>query len=74
MEPQKRHLYFPAEWHRQEMVQLTWPHENTDWNYMLDEVESCFVELAKAISARERLLPKSISSFLTVIFSGEKAN
>ena len=56
MEPQKRHLFFPAEWHRQEMVQLTWPHENTDWNYMLDEVESCFVELAKAISARERLL------------------
>ena len=56
MEPQKRHLFFPAEWHRQEMVQLTWPHENTDWSYMLDEVESCFVELAKAISAREKLL------------------
>ena len=56
MEPQKRHLFFPAEWHRQEMVQLTWPHENTDWSYMLEEVEACFVELAKAISARERLL------------------
>ena len=56
MEPQKRHLFFPAEWHRQEMVQLTWPHENTDWSYMLDEVEACFVELAKAISAREKLL------------------
>ena len=56
MEPQKRHLFFPAEWHRQEMVQLTWPHENTDWNYMLEEVEACFVELAKAISAREKLL------------------
>ena len=56
MEPQKRHLFFPAEWHRQEMVQLTWPHENTDWSYMLEEVEACFVELAKAISAREKLL------------------
>ena len=56
MEPQKRHLFLPAEWHRQEMVQLTWPHENTDWNYMLDEVEACFIELAKAISAREKLL------------------
>ncbi len=56
MEPQKRHLFFPAEWHRQEMVQLTWPHEKTDWSYMLEEVEACFVELAKAISAREKLL------------------
>ena len=56
MEPQKRHLFFPAEWHRQEMVQLTWPHENTDWNYMLEDVDACFVELAKAISAREKLL------------------
>ena len=46
----------PAEWHSQQMVQLTWPHENTDWNYMLDEVEECYVRLAAAISAREHLL------------------
>lgn len=46
----------PAEWHRLQMVQLTWPHEGTDWNYMLAEVEACFVELAKAISKRVRLL------------------
>ena len=56
MELQKRNLFMPAEWHKQHMVQLTWPHEGTDWNYMLDEVEACFVELAKAICARERLL------------------
>ncbi|MBO7272769.1 MAG: agmatine deiminase family protein, partial [Bacteroidaceae bacterium] len=56
MEQKKNRLYMPAEWHRQQMVQLTWPHENTDWNYMLAEVEACFVELAKAISAREQLL------------------
>lgn len=56
MEIQKRRLFMPAEWHRQQMVQLTWPHEGTDWNYMLEEVEKCFVELAKAISRRERLL------------------
>jgi agmatine/peptidylarginine deiminase len=56
MELQKRNLFMPAEWHKQQMVQLTWPHEGTDWNYMLEEVEACFVELAKAISARERLL------------------
>ena len=56
MEQKKNTLFMPAEWHKQQMVQLTWPHEGTDWNYMLAEVEVCFIELAKAISARERLL------------------
>ena len=36
---QRRDLYLPAEWHKQQMVQLTWPHENSDWAYMLEEVE-----------------------------------
>ena len=56
MEQQKRQLFLPAEWHRQQMVQLTWPHAGTDWNYMLAEVEACFLEIAKAISKRERVL------------------
>lgn len=46
----------PAEWHRLQMIQLTWPHEKTDWNYMLAEVEECYIELAKAISSRTQLL------------------
>ena len=53
---QRRELFLPAEWHRQQMVQLTWPHENSDWAYMLKEVEDCFVEIAIAISKREKLL------------------
>ena len=56
MEQAKRQLYMPAEWHRLQMVQLTWPHEGTDWNYMLPEVEECYIELAKAISSRLQLL------------------
>lgn len=56
MEQKKHTLFMPAEWHKQQMVQLTWPHEGTDWNYMLAEVELCYIELAKAISAREQLL------------------
>ena len=40
MEQKKNRLFMPAEWHKQQMVQLTWPHEGTDWNYMLDEVEA----------------------------------
>ena len=56
MEQPKRQLFMPAEWHRLQMVQLTWPHEGTDWNYMLHEVEECYMELAKAISSRVQLL------------------
>ena len=56
MEQLRHKLSLPSEWHKQQMVQLTWPHEGTDWSYMLDEVEACFLELAKAISRREKLL------------------
>lgn len=41
---------FPAEWAPQEFVQLTWPHQNSDWSYMLPEVEACFVTLASAMA------------------------
>ena len=23
--------YLPAEWHKQSLIQLTWPHKDTDW-------------------------------------------
>lgn len=46
----------PAEWHRQSAVQLTWPHEGTDWAPMLGEVTECYVAMAREISLRERLI------------------
>ena len=51
-----KRIHLPAEWHKQEFVQLTWPHENSDWAYMLQEVEECFINLATEISRREKLL------------------
>ena len=48
-------IIFPAEWHPQQFVQLTWPHANSDWANMLNEVESCFTEIAKAIAIRQPL-------------------
>ena len=48
--------YLPAEWHKQSYIQLTWPHADTDWAYMLDEVETCFVRLATEIASRQPLL------------------
>lgn len=52
----KTKIVLPAEWAEQSGVMLTWPHEGTDWASMLDEVESCFIAIAKAISEREKLL------------------
>ena len=46
----------PAEWERQSMVQLTWPHAKTDWAYMLSEITETYEEMARAISSREDLL------------------
>lgn len=46
----------PAEWAEQQFVQLTWPHAGTDWATMLDEVNDCFVNIAREILKRENLL------------------
>lgn len=46
----------PAEWAEQQFVQLTWPHAKTDWAYMLDEVNKCFVNIALEIIKRQNLL------------------
>lgn len=48
--------YLPAEWHKQGLIQLTWPHPDTDWAYMLDEVEACFLQIACEVLKRQPLL------------------
>lgn len=48
--------FFPAEWAPQRFVQLTWPHKDTDWADMLDEVSDCFRNIASAITRFEHLL------------------
>ena len=52
----EKNYFLPAEWHPQSYIQLTWPHSGTDWNYMLDEVETCFFNLASEIASRQPLL------------------
>lgn len=46
----------PAEWEPHGLVMLAWPHADTDWNYMLTEVDECYIELARAISRDADLL------------------
>ena len=38
------------------MVQLTWPHKDTDWGPMLDEITAVYEEMAREITKREGLL------------------
>ena len=38
------------------MVQLTWPHEGTDWAPILDEITAVYEEMAREIRKREPLL------------------
>jgi agmatine deiminase len=40
----------PAEWEPQDAVLLTWPHKNTAWNWILDEVTELYEALATVIS------------------------
>lgn len=49
-------ILLPPEWYLQSAVQLTWPHEDTDWRPILDEVIPCFTAIAKAVIPREKLL------------------
>ena len=46
----------PAEWERHECVMLAWPHEGTDWAYMLDDARACIADIVRAISERECVL------------------
>lgn len=48
--------YFPAEWHPKAFVQLTWPHPDTDWAPMMDEVVECYRCMSREIALREPLL------------------
>ncbi len=47
---------FPAEWESDGAILLSWPHANTDWDYMLDEAASCFEHVARAIVPYQKLV------------------
>ena len=45
-----------AEWEPQWGVQLTWPHEATDWQPYLQEITETYIEVAREIAKREKLI------------------
>ena len=52
----ENNLVLPAEWEPQWGVQLTWPHEDSDWKGYLKEITATYIEMARAITRYEMLL------------------
>jgi agmatine/peptidylarginine deiminase len=46
----------PAEWEKQSFLQLTFPHQESDWAYLMDEVTVCFVEIIETTARFQDVL------------------
>ena len=46
----------PAEWEQTEAVLMAWPHPESDWNYILEDAELCFSNIAEAIAPFAKLI------------------
>lgn len=46
----QQNLRLPAEWESSGAILLSWPHHETDWAYMLDEVTQCYINIVEAIT------------------------
>ena len=40
----------PAEWELPVAIMVAWPHEHTDWSYMLAEAQRCYIRLITALA------------------------
>ena len=46
----KSTLRLPAEWESFGAILLSWPHEDSDWAYMLEEVTECYIKIVEALT------------------------
>ena len=46
----------PAEWEKQDSIMITFPHQNSDWAYCLDEITQTYIKMITAISAYMKCL------------------
>ncbi len=49
-------VVFPAEWHPQSAVMLTWPHDQGDWGATLAQVEPVFLAIARWVCHYQKLI------------------
>lgn len=48
--------YLPAEWETDSAILMAWPHADTDWNYMLDEIRTCYTDLLRHIGSHRKVI------------------
>ncbi|MDG5799310.1 agmatine deiminase family protein [Marinilabiliaceae bacterium ANBcel2] len=48
--------FLPAEWSDQDAVLMAWPHQRSDWSYMLDQIQSCYIEIIKKITLFQKVI------------------
>ena len=48
----RTHKRMPAEWEAVSAVLMAWPHTDTDWAYMLDEIRLCYADIIAKIAKR----------------------
>lgn len=65
----------PAEWAPQSGIMLTWPHDQSDWQPLLAQVEPVYVDIARAVCKRERLVvccrdPRHVDHVMLQLQSG----
>ena len=53
---EKNKTYLPAEWHYQNMVQVVFPCETTDWYKYLDDAIDTFINIVKSIQPYQKVL------------------
>jgi agmatine/peptidylarginine deiminase len=65
----------PAEWHPQQAILLTWPHAHSDWVDILDEVEPCYLQIAKVICQHQQLIvacyDQSVKTHINALLQAE---
>ncbi len=49
-------LRLPAEWEPQDAVLLAWPHTDSDWQPILEEISSVYLELVRTIQHRQTVI------------------
>lgn len=52
----QKNILLPPEWYPQSAIQLTWPHFESDWEYMLEDVTNCYIHIAYEILKRQKLV------------------
>lgn len=52
----RRNICLPAEWEKQSLVMLTWPHQATDWKPFLNDITETYIQMASAITLHEPIV------------------